>query len=252
VSEPLVEVRLEGEVCVLRLCRAEKLNALSTALEQALGAALDQPAVRDSACLVLTGSGRAFSAGADISEFADRDPEAIARYYRESGGIYERIAALPQPTVSAIHGYCLGGGLELALGCDLRIATRDAQLGFPEVRLGLLPGGGGTQRAPRVTGRSHTAWLVMSGERIDAERAERWGLVDFLFENLDEGVEQIAGTLANQSPNALREIKQLLLATRDERNDDLESQAFARCLASDDGKEGVAAFLEKRKPRWST
>jgi enoyl-CoA hydratase/carnithine racemase len=91
----------------------------------------------------------------------------------------------------------------------------------------------------------------MSGERIDAERAERWGLVDFLVDDLDEGVAQIAGTLANQSPNALREIKQLLLATRDERSDDLESQAFARCLASDEGKEGVAAFLEKRKPRWA-
>ena len=104
VSGPLVEARLEGDVCILRLCREEKLNALSTALEQALGEALDRPAVRDSACLVLTGSGRAFSAGADISEFADRDPEAIARYYRESGGVYERIAALPQPTISAIHG----------------------------------------------------------------------------------------------------------------------------------------------------
>jgi len=222
------------------------LNVIDTEIARALDRALDE--LGETRVLVLRGVGdRAFSAGADISGFQESDGGA-----RRLQQLADRIEAAPVPVIAAIHGYCLGGGLELALGCDLRIATRDAQLGFPEVRLGLLPGGGGTQRAPRVTGRSHTAWLVMSGERIDAERAERWGLVDFLFENLDEGVEQIAGTLANQSPNALREIKQLLLATRDERNDDLESQAFARCLASDDGKEGVAAFLEKRKPRWST
>ena len=222
------------------------LNVIGTEIAGVLDRALDE--LGETRVLVLRGVGdRAFSAGADISGFQDSDGGA-----RRLQQLADRIEAAPVPVIAAIHGYCLGGGLELALGCDLRIATRDAQLGFPEVRLGLLPGGGGTQRAPRVIGRSHTAWLVMSGERIDAERAERWGLVDFLFENLDEGVEQIAGTLANQSPNALREIKQLLLATRDERNDDLESQAFARCLASDDGKEGVAAFLEKRKPRWST
>ena len=150
MTEPLVEARLEGDVCVLRLCRAEKLNALSTALEEALGDALGQPAVRDSACVVLTGSGRAFSAGADISEFADRDPEAIARYYRESGGVYERIAALPQPTISAIHGYCLGGGLELALATDFRVADETAVFGFPEVAIGILPSSGGTVRAARA------------------------------------------------------------------------------------------------------
>jgi enoyl-CoA hydratase len=119
------------------------------------------------------------------------------------------------------------------------------------VKLGLLPGGGGTQRAPRVIGRSRTAWLIMSGERIGAEQAEQWGLVDFVVDDLDVGIEQVAGTIAKQSPNALREIKRLLLATRDDRSDDLESEAFARCLASEDGKEGVAAFLEKREPRWA-
>jgi enoyl-CoA hydratase / 3-hydroxyacyl-CoA dehydrogenase len=221
------------------------LNVIGAEIAATLDAALDAlgPETR---VVVLRGTGdRAFSAGADISGFKDSDGGA-----RRLQQLADRIEAAPVPVIAAVHGYCLGGGLELALGCDLRLARRDAQLGFPEVKLGLLPGGGGTQRTPRAIGRSRTAWLVMSGERIGAEQAERWGLVDFVVDDLDAGIEQFAGTLAKQSPNALREIKKLLLATRDGRSDDLESQAFARCLASDDGKEGVAAFLEKREPAW--
>jgi len=221
------------------------LNVIGAEIAATLDAALDDLGAA-TRVVVLRGKGdRAFSAGADISGFKDSDGGA-----RRLQQLADRIEAAPVPMIAAVHGYCLGGGLELALGCDLRIARRDAQLGFPEVKLGLLPGGGGTQRAPRAIGRSRTAWLVMSGERIGAEQAERWGLVDFVVDDLDAGIEQFAGTLARQSPNALREIKQLLLATRDERRDELESQAFARCLASDDGKEGVAAFLEKREPAW--
>ncbi len=177
MSEPLVEARLEGEVCILRLCRPEKLNALSTALEQALGDALDRPDVRESACVVFTGSGRAFSAGADISEFADRDPAAIARYYRESGGVYERVAALQQPTISAIHGYCLGGGLELALATDFRIADETAVFGFPEVSIGILPSSGGTVRAARLLGPARAKQLILLGGRLDAVEALAAGLV---------------------------------------------------------------------------
>jgi enoyl-CoA hydratase/carnithine racemase len=199
VTEPLVEARLEGDVCVLRLCRAEKLNALSTALEQALGDALGQPAVRDSACVVLTGSGRAFSAGADISEFADRDPEAIARYYRESGGVYERIAALPQPTISAIHGYCLGGGLELALATDFRVADETAVFGFPEVAIGILPSSGGTVRAARLLGPARAKQLILLGGRLSAEEAVAAGLLTELVPaggSLDRALELANGLAA--------------------------------------------------------
>jgi enoyl-CoA hydratase/3-hydroxyacyl-CoA dehydrogenase len=202
----------------------------------------------DTRVLVLRGRGeRAFSAGADITGFKDSDGGA-----RMIQQLADRIEAAPVPVVGAIHGYCLGGGLEIALACDLRIATRDAQLGFPEVNLGLLPGGGGTQRAPRLIGAGRAKWLVMSGERIDAGQAERWGLVELVVDDLDAGIDQVAGKLAQQSPSALREIKELFRATRDERGDELESQAFARALASADGKEGVAAFLEKRQPRWTS
>jgi enoyl-CoA hydratase/carnithine racemase len=155
------------------------------------------------------------------------------------------------PVIAAIHGYCLGGGLEIALACDFRIATRDAQLGFPEVNLGLLPGGGGTQRAPRLISPGRAAWLIMSGERIDAETAADWGLVEFVVDDLEEGITQIVGQLDGQSPHAIRQIKSLLRDTRDHRDDEREVQAFAACLNSEDGQEGVAAFLEKRKANWT-
>jgi enoyl-CoA hydratase/carnithine racemase len=196
--------------------------------------------------VVLRGAGeRAFSAGADIAAF--QGPSATARGIQQTA---ELIEAASVPVVAAIHGYCLGGGLELALACDLRVAHRDAQLGLPEVRLGLLPGGGGTQRLTRLVGPGRARWLIMSGERIAAEQAERWGLVEHVVDDLDAGIEQVAGLLARQSAEALREIKALLHATRDERNDRLELEAFARRLESEDGREGVAAFLEKREPRW--
>jgi enoyl-CoA hydratase/3-hydroxyacyl-CoA dehydrogenase len=153
--------------------------------------------------------------------------------------------------VAAIHGYCLGGGLEIALACDFRIATRDAHLGFPEVNLGLLPGGGGTQRAPRLISPGRARWLTMSGERIPAETAEAWGLVEFLVDDLDEGIARYVEPLDRQSPHAIRQIKQLMHATRDERSDVREVEAFAACLTSEDGQEGVAAFLEKRDPVWT-
>jgi enoyl-CoA hydratase/carnithine racemase len=198
--------------------------------------------------VVLRGKGeRAFSAGADISGFSGSEGESAAEVQR----LADLIETAPVPVIAAIHGYCLGGGLELALACDMRIAHVDAQLGFPEVRLGLLPGGGGTQRAPRIVGPGRAAWMIMSGERVPARQAEAWGLVDLTFDDLDAGVVHVAGTLAKQSPQALREIKQLLRATRDERDYAGEYEAFVRCLRSEDGKEGVAAFLEKREPSWS-
>jgi enoyl-CoA hydratase/3-hydroxyacyl-CoA dehydrogenase len=200
--------------------------------------------------VVLRGKGeRAFSAGADITGFVGGSGDG-----GRPGGIQpvaDLIEAAPVPVVAAIHGYCLGGGLEIALACDFRIATRDAQLGFPEVNLGLLPGGGGTQRAPRLISRGRAAWLTMSGERIPAETAEAWGLVEFVVDDLEAGIAQYVEPLDKQSPHAIRQIKALLRDTRDVRNDEREVQAFAACLNSEDGQEGVAAFLEKRQASWT-
>ena len=200
--------------------------------------------------VVLRGKGeRAFSAGADITGFVGGASEGD----RPAGiqPVADLIEAAPFPVVAAIHGYCLGGGLEIALACDFRIATRDAQLGFPEVNLGLLPGGGGTQRAPRLISRGRAAWLIMSGERIPADTAEGWGLVEFVVDDLDAGIARYVEPLDKQSPHAVRQIKALLHDTRDGRSDEREVQAFAATLNSEDGQEGVAAFLEKRQANWT-
>ena len=204
----------------------------------------------DVRAIVLRGKGdRAFSAGADIAGFQHGTDDS-----GRPAGIQpaaDLIEATPVPVVAAIHGYCLGGGLEIALACDFRIAHEDAQLGFPEVNLGLLPGGGGTQRAPRLISPGRAKWLTMSGERIPARTAEAWGLVEFVVPDLDGGIERYVEPLTRQSPHALRQIKSLMRETRDARDDEREVEAFAACLSSEDGQEGVAAFLEKREPRWT-
>jgi enoyl-CoA hydratase/carnithine racemase len=200
--------------------------------------------------VVLRGKGeRAFSAGADIGGFVGQgDDSGRPAGIQPAADLIERT---PVPVVAAIHGYCLGGGLEIALACDFRIAHADAQLGFPEVNLGLLPGGGGTQRAPRLIAPGRARWLTMSGERIDAQTAGQWGLVEFVVDDLEAGIERYAAPLAKQSPHAIRQIKQLFHDTRDARSDEREVEAFAACLQSEDGQEGVAAFLEKREARWT-
>jgi enoyl-CoA hydratase/carnithine racemase len=225
------------------------VNAVNSVITNALWDAFDNldPDVR---AVVLRGKGdRAFSAGADIGGFVGGSGDS-----ERPGGIQpaaDMLEQAPVPVVAAIHGYCLGGGLEIALACDFRIATRDAQLGFPEVNLGLLPGGGGTQRAPRLISPGRAKWLTMSGERIGAEQAAQWGLVEFVVDDLDEGIARYVEPLDKQSPHAIRQIKLLIHETRDARDDEREVKAFVECLNSEDGQEGVAAFLEKRPASWT-
>jgi len=173
----VVDVVLEGEVAVLRLNRPEKLNAISSEVERVLHEALASDAVRTSSAVIVTGEGRAFSAGADISEFEGRSPEDVLRYYHDTGGVYEELAALPQPTIAAIHGYCLGGALELALATDFRIADETAVFGFPEVSLGIIPSSGGTHRLVRLVGPGRAKELFLLGGRLDAATALAAGLL---------------------------------------------------------------------------
>lgn len=172
-----VSVTRDGNVAIVRLTREAKLNAISTHVERELRDALQGHDVRASAAVVVAGEGRAFSAGADVTEFAERDPQAILEYYRTTGGVYEEFAALAQPTIAALHGYCLGAGLELALAADFRVADESAVLGFPEVEIGILPSSGGTLRAVRLLGPARAKELILLGRRLSAQEALAAALV---------------------------------------------------------------------------
>ena len=246
----LVELSEHGAVCVLRLRREEKLNALSGELEAALGQALDDARLTGSRCVVFTGSERAFSAGADVNEFADLDPAAIAAYYRTTGAVYEHVADLPQPTIAAISGYCLGGGLELALACDLRVADSTATFGFPEVGLGILPSSGGTLRLVRLAGPARAKELVLLGEQFGVAEARELGLVT---EAVAEGhvlsrALELGARLAEFPPLALTTAKQAIDAMPDSSREAgllLERFAYALLAQTADAQNAVERF-EKR------
>jgi enoyl-CoA hydratase/carnithine racemase len=232
-----VRVDRDGAVAVVRLDRDAKLNAISTQVERDLHDALVSDAVRGSGAIVIAGEGRAFSAGADVTEFADRDPAAVLRYYRESGGVYEELAALPQPTVAAIHGFCLGGGLELALAADFRIADESAELGFPEVGIGILPSSGGTLRATRLLGPGHAKRLILLGDRIGAEEAYELGLITELAPDAQARALELAHTLAGLPPVAVAVAKAAIdTATESSRDAALLIERLAYGLLAQTGE----------------
>lgn len=234
------------------------MNALSTALLEELEAEVDTlDGDDDVRAIVLRGGGdRAFVAGADIKEFpALRESAAEGGSARGIQRLGHRMDAARTPFVAAIGGYCLGGGLELAMCCDVRICADDATLGQPEIALGLIPGGGGTQRLPRLVGQGHAMFLNLTGDFIDAQTAYAWGLVERVVPaaELEEVALAVAGRVASRSPHAVAVLRELARTTRDlplEEGLRREAEGFVRCLRSEDGAEGVAAFIEKREPRF--
>jgi enoyl-CoA hydratase/carnithine racemase len=251
----LVETRAEGAISVVTLQRPEKLNALSAELERELARTLDSQEIRESRAVVLAGGGRAFSAGADVTEFRDHDPAAILAYYRDSGAVYERLAALPLPTVTAIHGYCLGGGLELALACDFRVAEESAVFGFPEIELGILPSSGGTHRLVRMLGPARAKELILLRERFSAQEALAFGVVN---EVVADGVvlpralelaERLAA-LPRQAVSTTKRVIDLMPDTSSEAALSLEALAWGLLAQTEDAGEAARAFEEKRKPRF--
>jgi len=214
-----VNVERDGAVALIELDRDEKLNAISTAVERELSAALASDEVRSSRAVVIAGNGRAFSAGADITEFADRDPDAILRYYRETGNVYEELASLPQATVAAVHGYCLGGGLELALAADFRVADANAVLGFPEVGIGILPSSGGTVRATRLVGPARARELILLGDRISAADALALGLVTEVADDAPVRALELARRLSALPPAAVAVAKAAIDAATESSRD---------------------------------
>ena len=235
------------------------MNALSGALLDELETEVDRlDADEGIRVIVLRGAGeRAFVAGADIKEFPTlRESASEGGSARGIQRLGHRMDAADTPFVAAIRGFCLGGGLELAMCCDIRVCADDARLGQPEIKLGLIPGGGGTQRLPRLVGHGRAMLLNLTGEFIDAETAYAWGLVEKVVpvQELEDAALEVAGQIAAQSPHAVAVLRELARTTRDlplEEGLRREADGFVRCLRSEDGAEGVAAFIEKRAPTFT-
>lgn len=244
------------EFAVITLNRPQALNALSFALISDLARAFDDVAHSDARALLITGAGeKAFCAGADIKELTGRSLMEQKRGGELGQATFAKLERLPMPSVAIINGYAFGGGLELALGCTLRIATRNAKMGLPEIKLGLIPGYGGTQRLPRAVGEGRAMDMILTGRTIDAEEAYRIGLVQRLVEGdaLAQGV-AYARELSGYSLPVLgfaREAVARALATPISEGLRIEADLSTLAFQTSDAAEGMAAFIEKRKARFS-
>ncbi|HKK07937.1 MAG TPA: enoyl-CoA hydratase-related protein [Gemmatimonadota bacterium] len=256
MSDVLKVEKLDGGVALLTVNRPDKMNALNGEVRCALVGALADLRDDDVRVLVLTGAGeKAFIAGADIREFKDARP---VEQYRtmDRGNIYSAMEAYPKPIIAMINGYCLGGGCELAMACDIRIASDRARLGQPEINLGIIPGGGGTQRLPRLVGEGRALKLILSGQMVGAEEAGRIGLVDQVVpdDELSGTTMELARTIASKSPIALQAAKESVLAARRTPLDEglrFERGWFALLFSTKDKEEGVDAFLNKREAHFT-
>ena len=250
----LVETAYEGRVATVTLNRPEAMNAANGALlREAMAVFSGLASNEDVGAIVLTGVGKSFAAGADIAEMHEYTPNQ-ARAYSELGqavtGLIEHVS---QPTIAAVNGFALGGGCELALACDIRLAAANARFGQPEINLGIMPGWGGTQRLARICGPGFARELVFTGRMCDAEEALRWGLVNAVYpkEELMPRAMEMATAIAGKSRVALQNIK---LATLRALDQDLagglrlEADLFGMCFSTEDQTEGMDAFLGKRPP----
>ncbi|MFY9608650.1 MAG: enoyl-CoA hydratase-related protein [Blastocatellia bacterium] len=247
----LIEKR--GRVAILTINRPDKLNALNIATRGDILAAFDQLERDDEVrVVVVTGAGeKAFIAGADINEFAGMS--AIKqRAVMKGRRAFDAVEDFPKPVIAMINGFALGGGCELAMACDIRIASTKAKLGQPEIKLGIIPGGGGTQRMAHLIGEGKAMELILTGDMISAEEAKQIGLVNHLFapEELEAKTMELANRIAELSPVALAMAKASVKnAARMNLREGLDSEVdlFALCFSSEDKEEGVRAFIEKRK-----
>jgi enoyl-CoA hydratase len=254
-GEVSVRLEVENHVAVVTIDRPRAMNALSVATLDELEAVLDRiEADPDVRAVVLTGAGeKAFVAGADITEIKDLDRQGGEAFARRGQALFARIEAFARPVIAAVNGYALGGGCELAMACDIRVASANARFGQPEVNLGLLPGYGGTQRLPRLVGLGRAKLLMLTGDMVDAEQAYKLGLVDRLVpENsaLKESLD-LARAIAGKPPLAVGAIKRSANASDNgEAGYGVEALAFGDIMETEDKAEGIGAFLEKRAADW--
>jgi enoyl-CoA hydratase/carnithine racemase len=250
----LVESSRDGHVTLLRLNRPEARNALSPELMEELAAGLERldpdPEVR---CVVIAGSEKVFAAGADIRAMAERSFEEALRH--PAASFWRRLAAIKTPLVAAVSGYALGGGCELALACDMIVAADSAVFGQPEILLGIIPGGGGTQRLARVLGKQRAMEYVLTGKRFGAREAHGLGLVNAVVDGDTwlEAAMELARAVAERPPIAARLGKQAVLAAEETAlaaGMENERRLYELAMATEDRVEGIRAFLEKREPKF--
>jgi len=247
-------VEKKGAVAVITINRPDKLNSLNSQVHVEGVAALDElKSDTEVRVVVITGAGpKSFVAGADISEFAGHTPVTQRAMFQERT-LFNTVDSFPKPVIAMINGFCLGGGNELALACDLRVCSENARFAQPEINLGIICGGGGTQRLTRLIGEGRAMEMILTGDMIDAQTALKFGLVNHVFtaEELEAKTMEFAAKIAEKAPIALQMSKEAVkFASRSNLDEGLrrEVDLFAICFSTEDKQEGVAAFLEKRKP----
>lgn len=248
---------IEDGIGILTFNRPEVMNAVNTALLQQLREQLDAWSVdRSVRAIVVTGAGdKAFSAGADLKERATMSPEQVRRFLLDIRGTFDLVSRMPQPVIAALNGLALGGGLEFALACDLRVAAQSATMGLTETGLGIIPGAGGTQRLPRLIGPGRAKEMIFTAKRLSAAEAEAWGLVNRVSADGQAlaDAKQLAASIVANAPIALAQAKFAIdrgldvdLAT----GLAIEGKAYEVCIPTQDRVEALTAFREKRKPRF--
>jgi enoyl-CoA hydratase len=248
---------VEGPVAIVSMKAERQLNTLNeTVLRQLTETIAELSERRDVRVIVLRADGRAFAAGGDIAAM-EHMSALEAQELSEAGQlVFKQIERIPQPTIALVHGFALGGGLELAMACDVRLAAEGTKFGQPEVTLGIIPGFGGTQRLPRIVGQGRALWILLSGQFIDAAEAYRIGLVTEVVpaESLDRRGRDVAEYLATLAPHALRMVKQAVYEGGEldlAKGLAMEAELFGQCFATEDQRAGMRAFLEKRKAKYS-
>ncbi len=250
----LIKVEDKEEIRIITLNRPGSMNILDTRMLVELGNALvDSEKNERIRAVIITGE-KNFCAGADILELKEKHPAEALVFSRLGHEVFNRIENLEKPVIAAVNGYALGGGCELALACDVRIAAENAKFGQPEVNIGLIPGFGATQRLPRLVGIGKAKELILTGRVVDAKEAESIGLVNKVVkdEDLMRNSEEMALALAQKSPIIMKIARRLINKNQEiEKGLEMESVYFSECFASRDHIEGISAFLEKRKPKFS-